>query len=148
MLNKVILMGRLTRDPELRSTPNGVSVASFTLAVERDFARQGEEKKTDFINIVAWRNTADFVSKYFTKGQLVAVSGKLQVRSWDDAQTGTKRYATDVVADEVFFAESKKSGGAAPQDSGFQGLVPPADNSSVDTTSVAGFTTADEDLPF
>ena len=101
MLNKVILMGRLTRDPELRSTPNGVSVASFTLAVDRDFAKQGEERKTDFINIVAWRNTADFVSKYFTKGQLVAVSGKLQVRSWDDAQSGQKRYATDVVADEV-----------------------------------------------
>ena len=148
MLNKVILMGRLTRDPELRSTPSGVNVVSFTLAVDRDFARQGEEKKTDFINIVAWRNTADFVAKYFTKGQLVAVSGRLQVRSWDDAQSGQKRYATDVVADEVFFAESKKSAGAAPQDS-FQGLVPPADNGAgFDTTSVAGFTTADEDLPF
>ena len=147
MLNKVILMGRLTRDPELRSTPNGVSVASFTLAVDRDYARQGEERKTDFINIVAWRNTADFVSKYFTKGQLVAVCGKLQVRSWDDAQTGQKRYATDVVADEVFFAESKKS--SAPSGESFQGLVPPADNGSgFDTTSVAGFTTADEDLPF
>ncbi len=148
MLNKVILMGRLTRDPELRSTPNGVSVASFTLAVDRDFARQGEEKKTDFINIVAWRNTADFVSKYFTKGQLVAVSGKLQVRSWDDSQTGQKRYATDVVADEVFFAESKKSGNA-PAGNSFDGLVPPADTGNgIDTTSVAGFTTADEDLPF
>ena len=86
MLNKVILMGRLTKDPELRNTPNGVSVASFTLAVDRDYARQGEERKTDFINIVAWRNTADFVSKYFTKGQLVAVCGKLQVRSWDDTR--------------------------------------------------------------
>ena len=147
MLNKVILMGRLTRDPELRATPSGVNVASFTLAVDRDFARQGEEKKTDFINIVAWRNTADFVSKYFTKGQLVAVSGRLQVRSWDDAQSGQKRYATDVVADEVFFAESKKSAGAAPSDGNYQ--APAADNgNSYDTTSVAGFTTADEDLPF
>ncbi len=147
MLNKVILMGRLTRDPELRSTPSGVNVVSFTLAVDRDFARQGEERKTDFINIVAWRNTADFVSKYFTKGQLVAVSGKLQVRSWDDAQSGQKRYATDVVADEVFFAESKKTSNA-PGGS-FEGLEEPAGaNSSFDTTSVAGFTTADEDLPF
>ncbi|MBQ3054108.1 MAG: single-stranded DNA-binding protein [Clostridia bacterium] len=146
MLNKVILMGRLTRDPELRSTPNGVSVASFTLAVDRDFAKQGEERKTDFINIVAWRNTADFVSKYFTKGQLVAVSGKLQVRSWDDAQSGQKRYATDVVADEVFFAESKKNSSSAPAGE-MEGLVPPPDT-SFDSTSVAGFTTADEDLPF
>ena len=148
MLNKVILMGRLTRDPELRTTPTGVNVVSFSLAVDRDFVRQGEEKKTDFINIVAWRNTADFVAKYFTKGQLVAVSGRLQVRSWDDAQTGQKRSATDVVADEVFFAESKKSN-SAPTDGNFQGLTPPADNgNSFDTTSVAGFTTADEDLPF
>ena len=138
MLNKVILMGRLTRDPELRSTPTGVNVVSFTLAVDRDFARQGEEKKTDFINIVAWRNTADFVAKYFSKGQLVAVSGKLQVRSWDDAQSGQKRYATDVVADEVFFAESKKT---TSSDNSF-------DTNTFDTTSVAGFTTADEDLPF
>ena len=139
MLNKVILMGRLTRDPELRSTPTGVNVVSFTLAVDRDFARQGEEKKTDFINIVAWRNTADFVAKYFSKGQLVAVSGKLQVRSWDDAQSGQKRYATDVVADEVFFAESKKPS----SDNGFD-----TSDNTFDTTSVAGFTTADEDLPF
>ena len=149
MLNKVILMGRLVRDPELRSTPAGVSVVSFTLAVDRDFVRQGEERKTDFINIVAWRNTADFVAKYFTKGQLVAVSGRLQVRSWDDTQSGQKRYATDVVADEVFFAEGKRNQDAVASDNGFEGLVPPADNASgFDTTSVAGFTTADEDLPF
>ncbi|MDP4118341.1 MAG: single-stranded DNA-binding protein [Bacillota bacterium] len=147
MLNKVILMGRLTRDPELRSTPSGVSVVSFTLAVDRDYTKQGEEKKTDFINIVAWRNTADFVAKYFTKGQLVVVSGRLQVRSWDDASSGQKRYATDVVADEVFFAESKKSSSVAPSSDNFEGLVPSAD-AGIDTTSVAGFTTADEDLPF
>ena len=139
MLNKVILMGRLTKDPELRNTPNGVSVASFTLAVDRNYAKPGEDKETDFINIVAWRNTADFVSKYFTKGQLVAVCGKLQVRSWEDT-SGQKRYATDVVADEVFFAESKKDGvqtapaQTAPAQSGQGSLV--------------GFTSADEDLPF
>ena len=140
MLNKVILMGRLTRDPELRSTPTGVNVVSFTLAVDRDYARQGEERKTDFINIVAWRNTADFVAKYFSKGQLVAVSGNLQVRSWDDTQSGQKRYATDVVADEVFFAESKKT---TSSDNSFD-----TSDNTFDTTSVAGFTTADEDLPF
>ena len=138
MLNKVILMGRLVRDPELRSTPGGVNAAFFTLAVDRSYAKQGEEKKTDFINIVAWRSTADFVSKYFTKGQLAAVTGRLQVRSWDDQQTGQKRSATDVVAEEVFFAESKKtsrntSGNDLPMDSGMDGF----------SVSAIG-----EDLPF
>lgn len=106
MLNNVVLMGRLTKDPELKQTPQGVSVANFTLAVERNYSK-GEEKQTDFINIIAWRSTADFVAKYFTKGQLVAVRGRLQTRQWQD-QNGQKRYATDVVADEVFFAESKR----------------------------------------
>ena len=138
MLNKVILMGRLTKDPELRATQSGVSVVSFTLAVERDFAKPGKQKETDFINIIAWRGTAEFVSKYFTKGQLVAVSGRLQVRSWDDT-SGQKRYATDVVADEVFFAESKNLQRPAPEPA-----LPVQDGQS----SLAGFTTADEDLPF
>lgn len=140
MLNKVILMGRLTRDPELRQTPSGVSVASFTLAVARSYGKPGEDKETDFINIIAWRNTADFVFKYFTKGQLVAVCGKLQVRSWDDTQTGQKRYATDVVADEVFFAESKKDGVQTA----------PAQTATAQSGqgSLVGFTSADEDLPF
>ena len=133
MLNKVILMGRLTKDPELRNTPSGVSVASFTLAVERSYAKPGEDKETDFINIIAWRGTAEFVAKYFTKGQLVAVSGRLQVRSWDDT-SGQKRYATDVVADEVFFAESKKT---APVQTVIQ-----------EEGNLQGFTSADEDLPF
>ncbi len=147
MLNTVILMGRLTRDPELRTTPQGVSVVSFSLAVDRNYARQGEEKQTDFINITAWRNTADFVAKYFTKGQLVAIRGRLQVRSWDDAQTGQKRYATDVVADEVFFAESKKASDNSAANGNFSA---PVDNgeAGIDTTSVAGFTIADENLPF
>ena len=147
MLNTVILMGRLTRDPELRTTPQGVSVVSFSLAVDRNYARQGEEKQTDFINITAWRNTADFVAKYFTKGQLVAIRGRLQVRSWDDAQTGQKRYATDVVADEVFLAKSKKTSDNSAANGNFSA---PADNgdAGIDTTSVAGFTIADENLPF
>ena len=105
MLNKVILMGRLTADPELRHTQNNIPVASFSLAVDRSF---GQEKQTDFLDIVAWRNTAEFVSKWFSKGMLVAVSGRMQTRTWEDKQ-GNKRKAVEVVADEVFFAESKKS---------------------------------------
>ena len=84
MLNHIVLMGRLTRDPELRRTGSGVAVASFTLAVDRDYAVQGAEKETDFVDIVAWRNTAEFVSKYFTKGRMAVVSGRLQIRNWQD----------------------------------------------------------------
>ena len=115
MLNKVILMGRLTRDPELRHTQADIPVASFSLAVDRGFSRRDEsQQNVDFINIVAWRNTAEFVSKWFSKGQLVAVSGRLQVRSYKD-RDGNNRTATEVVADEVFFAESKRdSSSAAP----------------------------------
>ena len=104
MLNKVILMGRLTADPELRHTQSNIPVTSFTLAVER---RYGQEKQTDFLDIVAWRNTAEFVSKWFRKGMLVAVSGRIQTRTWEDKQ-GNKRKSVEVVADEAFFAESKK----------------------------------------
>ena len=107
MLNKVILMGRLTRDPELKHTQNNISVVSFTLAVDRGYAKPGEEKQTDFIDIVAWRQTAEFVSRYFRKGQLVAATGRLQVRKWQDNQ-GNNRTTYEVVADEVFFAESKR----------------------------------------
>ena len=113
MLNKVILMGRFTRDPELRSTPQGISTCSFSLAVDRNFVRQGEERKADFINCVAWRQTAEFISKYFRKGSMVALEGSIQTRSWDD-QDGKKRYATDVVADEVLFVDSKKDSEGNP----------------------------------
>jgi len=105
MLNHIVLMGRLTRDPELRRTPNGTPVASFTLAVDRDFA--GNDKQTDFIDIVAWRHTAEFVSKYFSKGQMAAVSGRLQIRDWTD-KDGGKRRTAEVVAENVYFADSKK----------------------------------------
>lgn len=110
MLNKVILMGRLTRDPELRHTQSDIPVASFTLAVDRGYSRRddSQQQSADFINIVAWRNTAEFVSKWFSKGQLVAVSGRLQVRNYKD-RDGNNRTATEVVADECFFAESKRS---------------------------------------
>ena len=112
MLNKCILVGRLVADPELKFTPQNVSVVTFTLAVDRNYAK-GEEKKADFINCVAWRNTADFVAKFFQKGQMMALCGSLQVRSWDDAQ-GNKRYATEVIADEVHFCGSKSE--ETPQD--------------------------------
>lgn len=109
MLNHITLMGRLTRDPELRYTQTGTAVASFSLAVDRDFgSRDGGERQTDFIDIVAWRNTAEFVSKYFGKGQMAAVSGRLQIRDWQD-KDGNKRRSAEVVADNVYFADSKKS---------------------------------------
>ena len=120
MLNHIVLMGRLTRDPELRRTGSGIAVASFTLAVDRDFgSRDGGEKETDFIDIVAWRNTAEFVSKYFAKGRMAVVSGRLQIRNWQD-KDGNKRRSAEVVADNVYFGDSKRDGAApAAQNSGF-----------------------------
>ena len=109
MLNHIVLMGRLTRDPELRYTQSQLPVASFSLACERDFGgRDGSEKQTDFIDIVAWRSTAEFVSKYFTKGAMAVVSGRLQIRDWTDRE-GNKRRSAEVVADNVYFGESKRS---------------------------------------
>lgn len=107
MLNKIILMGRLTRDPELRRTGSGTAVTSFSLAVDRDFKSQSGEKETDFIDIVAWRNTAEFVSKYFTKGRMAVVEGRLQIRDWTDKEGG-KRRSAEVVADNVYFGDSKR----------------------------------------
>ena len=107
-MNKVILMGRLTRDPEVRYTQtNNTLVASFSLAVNRRFARQGEERQADFVNIVAWSKLGEFCSKYFKKGQQVAVIGRLQTRTWDDDQ-GVKHYVTEVVAEEAYFAEGRR----------------------------------------
>ena len=109
MLNHITIMGRLTRDPELRRTGTGIAVASFTVAVDRDFGgRDGGEKETDFIDCVAWRQTGEFVSKYFTKGSMIVVSGRLQIRSWTDKE-GNKRRTAEVVADNVYFGESKRS---------------------------------------
>ena len=110
MLNKIFLMGRLTRDPELRRTGSGLAVASFSLAVDRDFKSQSGEKETDFIDIVAWRSTAEFVSKYFTKGRMAVVEGRLQIRDWTD-KDGGKRRSAEVVADNVYFGDSKRDGG-------------------------------------
>lgn len=122
MLNKVFIMGRLTRDPELRRTQSGTPVASFSLAVDRDFKdKDTGERATDFIDVVAWRQSAEFVSKYFSKGRMAVVEGRLQVRSWTDKE-GNKRRTTEVVADQVYFGDSKKddagsgySGGYGPQ---------------------------------
>lgn len=111
MLNKVILMGRLTADPELKHTPSSIAVCSFTIAVNRSFSKD----ETDFIDVVAWRNTAEFVAKYFTKGQQMALCGRLQTRMWED-KSGNKRKSTEVVADEVHFADSKKGGGNSPKE--------------------------------
>ncbi len=108
MLNVAVLMGRLVADPELKHTPSDVAVTSFTIAVGRKFAKPGEERQTDFIDIVAWRNTAEFVSKYFKKGQLIAIEGSIQTRTYQDKE-GNKRKAFEVVANSVEFAESKKS---------------------------------------
>lgn len=107
MLNRIVIMGRLTRDPELRRTGSGVAVASFTLAVDRDFTGKDGEKETDFIDCVAWRQTGEFVSKYFTKGRMACVSGSLQLRDWTD-KDGNKRRTAQVVADNVHFADSKR----------------------------------------
>ena len=108
MLNHITIMGRLTRDPELRRTGSGIAVASFSLAVDRDFSpKDGGERETDFIDCVAWRQTGEFVSKYFTKGRMAVVSGRLQIRSWTD-KDGNKRRTAEVVADNVYFGDSKR----------------------------------------
>lgn len=114
MLNKCFFMGRLTRDPELRHTQSGTAVASFSIAVDRDFKdKTTGEKATDFIDVVAWRNTAEFVSRFFTKGSMAVVEGRLQLRDWTD-KDGNKRRSAEVIADSVYFGGSRKDGGAAP----------------------------------
>lgn len=149
MLNKAILMGRLTANPELRQTPNGVSVATFSLAVNRTYNRD----MTDFINIVAWRQTADFVSRYFTKGQQVVVEGSIQTRSYEDKQ-GNKRVAVEVVADQVFFAESKNASSKASNDMSIPAptdMNEPAKGTSFSIGNIDDYEeieTDDEDLPF
>ena len=142
-MNKVILMGRLTRDPEVRYTQtNNTLVSSFSLAVNRRFARQGEERQADFINIVAWSKLGEFCSKYFKKGQQVGVIGRIQVRNWDDEQ-GQKHYVTEVVAEEAYFADSKRDGvtDATSFENTFGSNV--ANNASPEFE-----VTSDDDLPF
>ena len=151
MLNKIVLMGRLTRDPELRRTDSGIAVASFTLACDRDYSgKDGTEKQTDFVDIVAWRHTAEFVSKYFTKGRMAVVSGRLQIRPWTDKE-GNKRRSAEIVAESVYFGDSKRDGNGqqsgqqqSPQ-TGYQ------DASGYDSAYVSDFAQIeddDSDLPF
>ena len=152
MLNHITLMGRLTRDPELRYTQSQIPVASFSLAVDRDYGgRDGGERQTDFIDIVAWRQTAEFVSKYFTKGRMAVVSGRLQIRNWTDKE-GNKRRSAEVVADNVYFGDSKRDGGSggsfaeygsysAPAEGGFTAPAAP-------TSDFSMLETNDSDLPF
>ena len=150
MLNRIILMGRLTRDPELRRTQSGTAVTSFSLAVDRDFKSQSGNKETDFIDIVAWRSTAEFVSKYFTKGRMAVVEGRLQIRDWTDREGG-KRRSAEVVADNVYFGDSKRDaasdGGYAPAYSAPAGRAPmmaPSDGHS----DFAEIGEEDGELPF
>ena len=140
-MNKVILMGRLTRDPEVRYTQaNNTLVASFSLAVNRRFVRQGEERQADFINIVAWSKTGEFCSKYFKKGQQVGVIGRIQTRNWDD-ENGVKHYATEVIAEEAYFADSKRDGESSNLENTFGNAVA---SGNPDFTVSA----SDDDLPF
>ena len=150
MLNHITIMGRLTRDPELRRTGSGIAVTSFTLAVDRDFGKnENGERETDFIDCVAWRQTGEFVSKYFTKGRMAVVSGRLQIRSWTD-KDGNKRRTAEVVADNVYFGDSKRDGdsgasfGAAPAPS-FGGYSAPA---SAPASDFAMLDDDDAQLPF
>lgn len=130
MLNHVSIMGRLTRDPELRRTGSGTPVANFTIAIDRDFSGKDGEKETDFINCVAWRQTAEFVNRYFTKGRMAVVSGRLQVRKWQTHE-GENRYVTEVIAESVYFGDSKKdtsSGGDYSSKSGDFSEIPEEDD--------------------
>ena len=137
-MNKVILMGRLTRDPEVRYTQtSNTLVASFSLAVNRRFVRQGEERQADFINIVAWGKLGEFCSKYFKKGQQVGIVGRIQTRTWDDDQ-GQKHYITEVVAEEAYFADSKRDGAV---DNTFGSIPMPTPDSDFEVSS-------GDDLPF
>ena len=121
MLNKIILMGRLCSNPELRRTGSGTAVTSFSLACDRDFKSQSGDKETDFIEVVAWKNTAEFVSKYFSKGRMAVVEGRLQIRDWTD-KAGNKRTTAEVVADNVYFADSKRSESNDNQKENFNAL--------------------------
>ena len=151
MLNKVIIMGRLVKDPELRRTQSGTAVTSFRIAVDRDFKSQDGSKQADFFDVVAWRNTAEFVSKYFAKGRMAVVEGRLQTRDWTD-RDGGKRVATEIVADNIYFGDSKRDGageyGGAPAYSapmgGRSAYAAPMDNHS----DFAEIGEEDGELPF
>ena len=162
MLNHIVIMGRLTRDPELRYTQSGTPVASFTVAVDRDFgSRDGGEKQTDFIDCVAWRQTGEFVSKYFAKGRMAVVSGRLQIREWQDRE-GNKRRSAEIVADNVYFGDSKRDSDSGSSygnsgnysNSGYSRQAAPADpyggydNAPKSASAFSELNDADGELPF
>ncbi|WMJ22794.1 single-stranded DNA-binding protein [Paludicola sp. MB14-C6] len=152
MLNRVILMGRLTADPELKSTPSGVSVTSFSIAVERNFADKSTgSRQADFINIVAWRQTAEFISRYFSKGRMIALEGSIQTRSYED-KNGNKRTAFEVVVDQAYFADSKQSdAGASKPSNNFptpESFPEPAKGTGFSIGDFEEIDTDDSDLPF
>lgn len=148
MLNCAVIMGRLTADPELRTTSSNISVVSFTVAVDRRFQSQGQEKQADFINCVAWRQNADFVSKYFRKGQMIAVQGSIQTRSYDD-RNGIRRVAVEIVADQVSFCGSKAETGAAPQTDRYPTpAAQPASYQNSGSEDFSDIAAAEDDLPF
>ena len=152
MLNHIVIMGRLTRDPELRYTQSNTPVASFTLAVDRDFSsRETGERQTDFIDCVAWRSTAEFVSKYFQKGSMAAVSGRLQIRDWTDREGG-KRRSAEIVADNVYFGESKRRDGEAapnrPSSNGYGSSSGYGDSVAAGGSAFAELDDGDGELPF
>ena len=148
MLNCAVIMGRLTADPELRTTSTGVSVTSFSVAVDRSYAKPGEERQTDFINVVAWRQTAEFVTRYFKKGSMIAVQGSIQTRKYED-KTGAKRTAVEIVADSISFCGSKSESGTTGN---YQAPSVPDNNPapSFSTANAADFQAADmeDELPF
>lgn len=150
MLNHIVIMGRLTRDPELRYTQSQTAVASFRLAVERDYAGQGQERQTDFIDCVAWRGTGEFVSKYFQKGSMAVVSGRLQLREWTD-RDNNRRTTAEIVAENVYFGESKRDQGSGQRS--YQTAGGPAQSASAAGSSQtsSAFTELDDDdgeIPF
>ncbi len=147
MLNRIVLMGRLTRDPELRHTQSGIPVVSFSLAVDRDYKnRESGERETDFIDIVAWRNTAEFASKYLSKGRMIVVEGRLQIREWTD-RDGGKRRSAEVVADNIYFGDSRRDSEAASYS---HGVIPTADYGlpTENENQFAELTDDDGELPF
>lgn len=147
MLNIAAIMGRLVADPELRHTPNDVAVTSFTLAVDRSYVKAGAERQADFIDVVAWRNTAEFVCKYFRKGQLMAVQGSIQTRNYTDSQ-GNKRKAFEIVADNVHFAESKRDSNSGGNYTRPETMNEPAPAYTSGNTGDFEEIPADDDLPF
>ena len=139
-MNKAILVGRLTADPELKASPSGVNVCNFTVAVDRRFVKEGEERKADFINCVAWRQTAEFISKYFSKGRMIGLIGSMQTRTWTDNENN-KRYATEVLVDEAYFTESKGNGNSGASESA-------APTAKVSESDFMPTSMSEDDLPF